>query len=77
MNEKNHRKKMIAPIIITILFVGYLVFYVILVLLASDFSPFTLLLAVPLILLGSGMAYVLYIRIKEIRSGEEDDLGNY
>ena len=68
---------MIAPIIITILFVGYLVFYVILVLLASDFSPFTLLLAVPLILLGSGMAYVLYIRIKEIRSGEEDDLGNY
>ena len=77
MNEKNHRKKMIAPIIITILFVGYLVFYVILVLLASDFSPFTLLLAVPLILLGSGMAYVLYTRIKEIRSGEEDDLGNY
>ena len=77
MNEKNHRKKMIAPIIITILFVGYLVFYVILVLLASDFSPFTLLLAVPLILLGSGMAYVLYTRIKEIRSGEEDDLSNY
>ena len=27
--------------------------------------------------LGIGMVYVLYARIKEIRSGEEDDLGNY
>ena len=77
MDQKNHRKKMIAPVIITILFLGYLAFYLILVLVASNYSPFTLLLAIPLILLGAGMAYVLYARIKEIRSGEEDGLSNY
>ena len=30
-----------------------------------------------LIALGIGMVYVLKTRIKEIRSGEEDDLNNY
>ena len=30
-----------------------------------------------LVALGIGMVYTLKSRIKEIRSGEEDDLGNY
>ena len=39
--------------------------------------PVMLLIAVPLVALGIGMVYTLKSRIKEIRSGEEDDLGNY
>ena len=73
----NHRKKMVAPIIITVLFIVYLIVYGLLVAGAVEFHPLTLLLAIPMAALGIGMVYVLYVRIKEIRSGEEDDLGNY
>lgn len=75
MNE--HGKKMIAPIIITILFLAYLAIYIIIAFVASEFSPFMILLAIPLIALGIGMIFVLKSRIEEIRSGEEDDLSNY
>jgi hypothetical protein len=39
--------------------------------------PVLLVLLIPLAALGAGMVYVLITRIREIRSGEEDDLGNY
>lgn len=68
---------MIAPIIITVVFLIYLAVYGFLAAKAAEFSPLILLLAVPLAALGIGMVYVLRARIKEIRSGEEDDLDNY
>ena len=74
---KDHKKKMIAPIIITVLFMVYLLVYAIIVIAAAKYTPATILLALPLIALGFGMIYTLYTRIKEIRSGEEDDLSNY
>ena len=74
---KNHGKKMIAPIVITIVFLLYLAVYITVLLLATDFSPVMILFAIPLFALGIGMIYVLKIRINEIRSGEEDDLSNY
>ncbi len=40
-------------------------------------EPLALILAIPLVLLGIGMVYMLFARIREIRSGEEDDLDNY
>ena len=70
-------KKMIAPIIITVIFLAYLAIYVVLVVATASYNPVTLLLAIPLLALGIGMVYTLYTRIKEIRSGEEDDLSNY
>ena len=70
-------KKMIAPIIITVIFLAYLAVYVVLVMVSAIYNPVTILLAVPLIALGIGMVYTLYTSIKEIRSGEEDDLSNY
>ena len=73
----NHKKKMIAPVVVTILFLAYLLFYGFFIFEVSETEPFLILLAVPLIALGAGMIYTLYTRIKEIRSGEEDDLGNY
>ena len=75
--KREHAKKMAAPIVITILFLMYLVIYLGLVIMAAGWSTAMLLLAIPLIALGIGMVYVLKERIKEIRSGEEDDLDNY
>ncbi len=75
--NKEHTKKMVAPIVITVLFLVYLAVYAAILLVASDWSPVTILCAVPLIALGIGMIYVLKERISEIRSGEEDDLDNY
>ena len=86
MND--HKKKMIAPIVITVVFLLYLVFYGRFLLAAAEFSPVMLLAAIPLAALGIGMIrvlaalgigmiHVLKERINEIRSGEEDDLSNY
>ncbi|MBR3007928.1 MAG: hypothetical protein IKH70_04920 [Stomatobaculum sp.] len=75
MND--HKKKMIAPIVITVVFLLYLVFYGRFLLTAAEFSPVMLLAAIPLAALGIGMIQVLKERINEIRSGEEDDLSNY
>ena len=68
---------MIAPIVITVLFLLYLVGYGAAIAAAAEWSPFMILVAVPLAALGIGMIVVLKSRIKEIRSGEEDDLDNY
>ena len=68
----HHGKKMIAPVVITILFLLYLLVYI--VMLAREASAEPL---VPLVLLGIGSVVTLFGRIKEIRSGEEDDLDNY
>ena len=76
MND-NHKKKMIAPVIITTLFLLYLIVYLIAVAMTTRLSPGILLLSIPLVALGIGMVYTLKARIDEIRSGEEDDLSDY
>ena len=73
----SHGKKMIAPIIITMLFLLYLAVYGMLLIKAAMAEPQAILLGIPLVLLGIGMVYTLFTRIREIRSGEEDDLSNY
>ena len=75
MND--HKKKMIAPVVITVVFLLYLVFYGRFLLTAAEFSPVMLLAAIPLAALGIGMIRVLKERINEIKRGEEDDLSNY
>ena len=75
--KKNHGIKMIAPVIITALFLIYVLVYGVLLMHAAEFSFAFLLLAIPLAMLGAGMVCVLIARIREIRSGEEDDLSNY
>ena len=75
---KKHGKKMIAPIIITILFImyygGFAVFF-----LRDEEIPVwgKLLFAIVPLALAGVMIGVLGSRIKEIRSGEEDDLSKY
>lgn len=73
-----HTKKMIAPIIITIIFVLYYTGFASVCLLIYCIPAIIKLLfgIVPLILAGV-MIYTLLTRINEIRSGEEDDLSQY
>ncbi len=73
----SHGKKMLAPVIITIIFLLYLCIYGAMLMHAVVEEPLAILLAIPLVLLGIGIIYMLYARIQEIRSGEEDDLDNY
>ena len=75
--KDDHKKKMIAPVVVTVIFLLYLIVYLIAVAMMTGFGPGMLLLSIPLIALGIGMVYTLKSRINEIRSGEEDDLGNY
>ncbi len=72
-----HRKKMIAPIVITVLLSAYMLAYCF-VLLSVPMPVWVKALVgvIPLALLGASV-YVLAQRIKEIRSGEEDDLSQY
>ena len=74
---KQRNKKMIAPIVITVLFLMYMFVYVFIIMTASEWQPAFLLLAVPIVILGGAMVYVLIDRIREIRKGEDDDLSNY
>ena len=77
MKNTEHKKKMVAPIIIAVLFLLYLIGYGIANAVTTEWSPILILVAIPLVALGIGMIVVLKSRIKEIRSGEEDDLSNY
>ncbi|MCM1125364.1 MAG: hypothetical protein NC429_02745 [Lachnospiraceae bacterium] len=73
-----HAKKMIAPIIITIIVVLYYLVFASVCLLVYGIPLIIKLLfgIIPLALAGV-MIYVLLTRINEIRSGEEDDLSQY
>ena len=73
----HHGKKMIAPVVITILFLLYLLVYIVMLAREASTEPLVILMGVPLVLLGIGSVVTLFGRIKEIRSGEEDDLVNY
>ncbi len=73
----HHGKKMIAPVVITILFLLYLLVYIVMLVREAATEPLVILMGVPLVLLGIGSVVTLFGRIKEIRSGEEDDLDNY
>lgn len=72
-----HQKKMIAPIVVTTLLSVYMLTYFIVIL--SVPMPVwvkVLIGLIPLGVLGASI-YVMLQRIKEIRSGEEDDLSQY
>ena len=77
MHMSHHGKKMIAPVVITILFLLYLLVYIVMLAREASTEPLVILMGVPLVLLGIGSVVTLFGRIKEIRSGEEDDLDNY
>ncbi|MDD6657861.1 MAG: hypothetical protein PUE95_11330 [Lachnospiraceae bacterium] len=72
-----HGKKMIAPIVITILVIAYYVFYFGVLISVIDQMAVKLLFGIIPVLLTGVMIYVCVQRIHEIRKGEEDDLSQY
>ncbi len=75
--DRKHGSKMVAPIIITVILVLYYIgFFVICALMPMPVVLKLLFGLIPLLLAGVCI-FVLMERIKEIRSGEEDDLSNY
>lgn len=73
---KQNSKKMIAPILITVIFVLYLVFYFTVLLSVLDGVLRLLLLIIPIGLIVLMIA-VCVERIKEIKGGEENDISKY
>ncbi len=73
----SHRKKMIAPIVITaVVLIYYIVFFSFLLSVLPDTASRLLLGIIP-VLSGAVLIGVCMQRIKEIKGGEEDDLGQY
>ena len=73
---KNHKRKMIAPIIVTVLMVlYYIVYFGFLISLLEGIWRYALGI-LPLVFTGVTI-YVCIQRIQEIRKGEEDDLSQY
>ena len=72
----NHEKKMIAPIVITILVVLYYITYFAFIISLVG-GIFKILLGIIPIVISGVMIYVCVERIKEIEGGEEDDLSKY
>ena len=72
------KRKLAAPIVISVLVGLWLLGYAVLIFLVPAIPLWIKLLGavIPLALLGVTI-YVLCERIKEVRSGEEDDLDNY
>ena len=73
----SHQKKMVAPVVITVLLSAYMLAYFF-ILLSVPMPGWVKVLVglIPLSLLCASV-FVLIQRIKEIRSGEEDDLSQY
>lgn len=76
--KQSHVRKLIAPVIVAALLVLYYLIFAAVCLLVPGIPLAVRLIfgILPLILAGVCI-YVLIERIKEIRSGEEDDLSQY
>jgi len=70
-------KNIIAPLIITAILIAYVIVYFALLIFLIDNIVFNLLLGLISIAFSAIMIYVCIERIKEIKSGEEDDISKY
>ena len=71
-----HQKKMVAPIVITIMIIIYYIFYFSIVLMAVD-GVAKLRFGVVPIILSIFLIRACRERIDEIKGGDEDDLSKY
>ena len=77
IRSTKHRKKMIAPVIISGIFIVYYAFFFGLLISLLENTWLKWLLGIIPVLLGAMMIVVCIERIKEIQGGEEDDLSQY
>ena len=76
--KKENQKRYAVPIIITLILLLYFIVYfgVLISILPKDWKYVLFIFPLALAVIGL-LIYVCIDRIKEIRSGEEDDLGKY
>lgn len=74
---KLHGRKMVAPIVVTILLVLYYLAYFGFLIYFIDILAVRILLGIIPLALAGVMIYVCVERIREIKEGEEDDLSQY
>lgn len=76
--KKENQKRYAVPIIITLILLLYFIVYfgVLIAILPKDWKYVLFIFPVALAVIGL-LIYVCIDRIKEIRSGEEDDFGKY
>lgn len=73
---KSHSKKMIAPIVISVIVILYYIVYFCFLILLLD-GVWKYLFGIIPIVLSAVMITVCVERINEIKKGEEDDIGKY
>lgn len=71
-----HRKKMVAPIVVSVIVILYYVVYFGLLITLLD-GIWKYVLGIAPVLLSAVMVKVCIERIKEIKDGEEDDISKY
>lgn len=74
---KKNRKKMVVPIIVSVIVICYCIAYVIFFFTSNSSFMIKAIGAVVMFAVMGVMLFVLAERIKEIRSGEEDDISKY
>jgi protein-S-isoprenylcysteine O-methyltransferase Ste14 len=74
---KEHGKKMIAPVLITLILIAYYLAVVITMLKFNIPPIFRILAVVFSVGITALLIYVMIERIREIKKGEEDDIGKY
>ena len=74
---QKHWKKMIAPIVIAAIAILYYIVFAVLLMLMAMPAVIKIIGAVISLILAVAFLYVTAERIHEIRSGEEDDLSKY
>ena len=74
---KRHRRKMVAPIVVTVLVFLYFILYFGVLISLLHSTLLKLLLGICPVLLGAAMIGVCVQRLREIKGGEEDDLSQY
>ncbi|MBQ3775279.1 MAG: hypothetical protein II847_04035 [Ruminobacter sp.] len=72
-----HKRKMIAPVVITVVGVVYFFFYFVCLITTTDSMICRILMGIIPLSLIVVMLAVCMQRIREINEGEEDDLGKY
>ncbi len=70
-------KKYLAPLVVAVLMIIYFIVYFSIFIMLIENPVFKVLLGMIPAIFSGIMIYVLIERIKEIRSGEEDDLSKY
>lgn len=73
---KSHGKKMIAPMVVTVIIILYYIVYFGLLLSLLD-GVWKMVLGIIPLALSIATVKVCMERIQEIRKGEEDDIGQY